>query len=74
MGRKFSLEFGRKGAEGLNEEHDEDLIDDTLAGDGSEIKKILDEIEDDFEDCKKENTEKPEEEKEVTFEDCLKNQ
>ena len=72
MGR-FSLEFGRKGPEGLKAEHDEDLIDDTIQGDGSEIKKLLDEIdtsidEEDFSDCEK----KSEEKEDLDFSDCLK--
>ena len=60
MGR-FSLEFGRKGPEGLSEEHDEGIIGGAASQDEKEeidVKKILDDLDstpdDDFEDCKKE--------------------
>ena len=59
MGR-FSLEFGRKGPEGLKEEHDEGLTGSTASEDEREdidIKKILDDLDattdDAFEDPKK---------------------
>lgn len=75
------LEFGRKGPEGLKGETDEKIIgssydeDHLLKGDGSEIKKILDGIDtsmdEDYSDCEKQPAES-EEEKEESFEDCLK--
>lgn len=73
MGRGFSLEFGRKGPEGLKAEYDENLIDDTIQGDGSEIKKLLDDIdtsmdEEDYSDCEKKVGEK----EKLDFSDCLK--
>ena len=67
MGR-FSLEFGRKGPEGLNVEHDEGIVGGANAEDDvdtkkiEDIKKMLDDLEatqdDDFEDCKKDFSKK----------------
>lgn len=74
-----SLEFGRHGIEGLKKETDENLLDEDysqIQGDGSEIKKLLNDLEDieeDYEDCGKEEKE-PEVEKEEDFSDCLKKQ
>ena len=70
---KFSLEFGRKGPEGLKAENDEHLIDDTLAGDGSEIRKNMQGIdtsmdEEDYSDCAKQ----PEQPEDESYDDCKK--
>lgn len=57
---RFSLEFGRKGPEGLSEEHDEGINGGASYQEEKEdidVKKILDDLDserdDDFKDCKK---------------------
>jgi len=87
MGRRFSLEFGRKGPEGLNEEHDEGLngaVSSKKEQKEIDIKKILDDldsvVDDDFEDCKKDFSKElaklmnDEDEIAEYYEDCGKEQ